>query len=372
MNNAGWMFLDFLENLYHLWLEAAPWLLFGLVIAGLLDALLPQKLLSRWLGKPGFGSILKASLIGTPLPLCSCSVVPAALTIHRNGASKGATVSFLIATPENGADSIALSWPLLGPFLTIVRPLAAIISAIAAGILAGWGDGKRSTVLEKPKETPEDPESRATESGATCCTSSACEGDTAKPNSSKLARGFHFAFIKLLDDVLFWLLFGVIFAAVLETVFPIGSLGEYGRGPLAMLLALVIGIPMYVCATASTPIAAAMLVVGVSPGTVLVFLLAGPATNIGTLAIVRKEFGKKAFRGYLLGVLGCSFLMGMLTDWVAGMLTIEVATQVVEGEHATLPPAISYPATGLLTLWIFWLIGRKVWEKRISPQATAN
>ncbi len=136
-----------------------------------------------------------------------------------------------------------------------------------------------------------------------------------------------------------------------------------------MLLALVIGVPMYVCATASTPIAAAMLVVGVSPGTVLVFLLAGPATNLGTLAIVRREFGKKAFRGYLLGILGCSFLMGLLTDWVAGWLNLDLATQVGKGEHATLPGWIAFPATGLLTAWVLWLVARKIQKKRLSAQA---
>ncbi len=366
------MLNDFFQNLYHLWLEAAPWLLFGLVIAGLLDALLPASLLSRWLGKPGFGSILRASLIGTPLPLCSCSVVPAALTLHRNGASKGATVSFLIATPENGADSIALSWPLLGPFLTVVRPISAILSAIVAGLLAGWGE--KGPMEENEEETPLGQASKSTAQAATepsCCSSTSCGTDTPAKDQSKLARGFHFAFIKLLDDVLFWLLFGVFIAALLETIFPIGSLGEYGRGPIAMLLALGIGVPMYVCATASTPIAAAMLVVGVSPGTVLVFLLAGPATNLGTLAIVRREFGKKAFRGYLLGILGCSFLMGLLTDWVAGMFALDVAAQVGKGAHATLPDWIAFPATGLLTVWIGWLILRGILKKRLSARGAA-
>ncbi|HHI80228.1 MAG TPA: permease [Planctomycetes bacterium] len=366
------MISDFFQNLYHLWIEAAPWLLFGLVIAGLLDALLPQSLLSRWLGKPGFGSILKASLLGTPLPLCSCSVVPAALTIHRGGASRGATVSFLIATPENGADSIALSWPLLGPFLTVVRPLAAILSAIFAGLLAGWGE-KREQVRESTTNgdptPPSEPEDAAP--GSSCCDAS-CGKDTTSGQQSKLARGFHFAFIKLLDDVLFWLLFGVLVAAVLETVFPVGGLGEYGRGPFAMLLALVIGIPMYVCATASTPIAAAMLVVGVSPGTVLVFLLAGPATNLGTLAIVRRELGKRAFRGYLLGILGCSFVMGLLTDWIAALLSIDVASQVGEGSHASLPFWVAQPATWLLTLWILWLIARKLLKKPAIPQPASS
>ncbi len=216
------MLTDFFQNLLHLWLEAAPWLLFGLIMAGLLDALLPQSLLSRWLGKPGFGSILRASLIGTPLPLCSCSVVPAALTIHRNGASRGATVSFLIATPENGADSIALSWPLLGPFLTIVRPISAIISAIVAGLLAGWGEQRETPQKrDEPEQTGE---------GPSCCSSSSCGTDAPAKAQSKLARGFNFAFIKLLDDILFWLLFGVLVAAILETVFPIGSLGAYGGG----------------------------------------------------------------------------------------------------------------------------------------------
>jgi uncharacterized membrane protein YraQ (UPF0718 family) len=358
------MLNDFVQNLYQLWLEAAPWLLFGLVIAGLLDVILPQRLLSRWLGKPGFGSILKASLIGTPLPLCSCSVVPAALTLHRNGASKGATVSFLIATPENGADSIALSWPLLGPFLTVVRPLAAILSAIVAGLLAGWGDATTETTSERLKELGED--------GFSCCSKSSCESESSDTKGTKIARGFHFAFIKLLDDVIFWLLLGVLIAALLETVFPIGSLGEYGQGPFAMLLALVIGVPMYVCATASTPIAAAMLVVGVSPGTVLVFLLAGPATNLGTLAIVRREFGKKVFRGYLLGILCCSFLMGLMTDWLAGLLTINVAAQVGEGDHASMPAWITFPATGLLTLWIFWLLARKILKKRFTAQTAES
>ena len=271
--------MNFLNNLYLLSLDAAPLLVMGLVLAGLMKAWIPNALLERQLGKPGIGSVIKAALFGAPMPLCSCGVLPVAMGLRRAGASKGATVSFLISTPETGVDSIALSYGLLGPVMTIARPIVAIVNAIAAGLLTGWNDSKPATQ----------------EAATTSC----CSKRSAAPTKTTWREGLHYTFGRLLEDMLPWLLVGMLFAAAVQTFVPAAWLAEWGRGPLAMVVMVLVGIPMYICASASTPIAAGLLMAGVSPGAVLVFMLAGPASNIAAVGMVHKELGRRALVAYL-------------------------------------------------------------------------
>jgi uncharacterized membrane protein YraQ (UPF0718 family) len=188
----------FAFNLWSLWVDAAPWLLVGLLLAGVVKVWLPAALMNRWLGGRGMGSIIQAAILGTPLPLCSCSVLPAAMTIYRSGGSKGATVSFLIATPENGIDSIALSYVLLGPFMTVVRPVAAIFSAVLAGVLTEYVVAKG----DKPKPGKTD-----TNCGGGCCCHAAKSAEAERKSFWKtLVGGLVYALSDLLRDVVGWLL----------------------------------------------------------------------------------------------------------------------------------------------------------------------
>ncbi len=316
---------ELLYNLYRLTLDAAPFLLLGLLLAGLMKAWLPDNLLNRHLGGRGPLAVVKAALIGAPLPLCSCGVLPVAMGLRKGGASRGATVSFLVATPETGMDSIGVSYALLGPVMAVVRPPAAIVSALSAGLLAGWGDHEG-----KP------PAPKTADNTTSCCA-------TAQQSPSPtVAVGIRYTLTQLLDDIVLWLLLGLLFAALVKTFVPASWLASWGSGPLAMLVMVAIGVPMYICASASTPIAAGLMVAGVSPGTVLVFLLAGPATNIATLGIVRRELGSTALAGYLTGVVGVSIAMGLGLDWYLQRAGIDVVASMAQaGQMVPQPLALA-------------------------------
>ncbi len=322
------MILEFWHNLSNIWLESASWLILGLLIAGLMKALIPSQWMNRQLGADSKANIVKAALIGAPLPLCSCGVVPAALGLRRSGASKGSTVSFLVATPETGPDSITLSYALLGPFMAIIRPVAAVVSAIVAGLLV--------------RQEAADADNLPTHSNSECCSKKAAEPTCCSSTSSvakqsklhEIQQGLGYAFGQLLVDISGWLLFGILIAAAIQTFVPVDWLAQWGQGWLAMLLMAVIGVPMYICASASTPIAAGFLAAGVSPGAVLVFMLAGPATNIGTLGIIRKELGQQPLVAYLMGVIVCALGFGFLTDYLLQTFQWQGAIKrVAEMEH---------------------------------------
>ena len=287
--------MNFLSNFLQLFMESAPWLLLGFFIAGIIQSLIPKDFLTKHLGGTGKWTTIKAAFIGAPLPLCSCGVVPAALGLRKAGASKNATVSFLVATPETGVDSISVTYALMGPVLAIVRPIAAITSGIVAGLLVG--------------NIPDSPDNKASPVKS-CCKSKAPIAETSLPLLTKLKNGLVFSYIDMLKDIAFWLLLGLIFAAAIKTWVPASFLLQWGDGFLAFVVMTLVGIPMYICATASTPIAAGLLFSGMSPGAVLVFMLAGPATNIGTMGIIYKELGRKSLMAYLSGVILVSYAFG--------------------------------------------------------------
>ncbi|SCZ65006.1 hypothetical protein SAMN03097708_02763 [Thiohalomonas denitrificans] len=314
---------DLFLNILAIYLDAAPWLLLGLIAAGLIKAWVSEAWMIRWLGGRGFGPVARAAVIGAPLPLCSCGVLPAALGLRRSGASRGSTLSFLIATPETGVDSVAVTYALMGPFMAIVRPIAAIFSAVFTGILGGL-------VPEKPL-----PPAAAPDCDDGGCCSSLPIGK-AKPKPSPEAawkcglEGLRYAMTDILDDLAFWLAIGIIAAGALITWLPPQSLAQWGSGVPAMLVMLAIGVPMYICATASTPLAASLLLLGVSPGTVLVFLLAGPATNIATLGLLRRELGGPVLAVYLFGISAAAIACGLATDALVQYTGISVTAQVAE------------------------------------------
>ncbi len=287
--------------------ESAIFLLFGLLIAAFLHVWMSR---SRWgnlLRGEGVRPVLLASAIGLPMPLCSCSVLPAAIALRKQGAGKGATLSFLISTPETSAQSVMLTYSLIGPMMAIIRPLASCITAIVAGVLEILFS-KKFGDASMPDTAPDH----------SCCSGikpNALE-DEITPTVS-IAEGLRHAFVKVFDDIVFWMFVGFIAAAMIKVWMPNALIDAVMRGPLlAMLIMLVVGIPMYVCAEGSTPVAAALIAQGLSPGAALVFLLAGPATNIGSVGLLRSLLGTRTVVVYLASIACVSVGAGLCVDWL--------------------------------------------------------
>ena len=351
--------MDLLFNCWLILVTAAPWLLLGFAIAGLIHAFIPQDLMTKHLGGDGFGTMVKAAFIGAPLPLCSCGVIPAALGLRRSGASKSATVSFLVATPETGVDSVSVSYAMLGPVMAVIRPIAAICSAIVAGALVGK-ETKPSDAIDSDNETE-----------TTCCgqqkptvlgqsISSVCspgpDPSTQPTFVDKLNTAFHFSTGKLIADTAPWLVVGIFFAAVVQTFVPTELLASYGQGILAMTVMVLVSIPMYICATASTPIAAGLLFAGVSPGSILVFMLAGPATNIATLGVVGKELGRRSLIAYLFGVVATAMVFGGALDVALAYYNIDIREGIEQHSHFVsegLSQTLAWILVGLLARAFF-------------------
>ena len=310
---------------WDMYLDTALWLVVGIAAAGAIHVWLPDGLLGKWLGGEGVIPVVKAALIGAPLPLCSCGVLPAAVGLRKDGASKGATVSFLIATPETGPDSVALSYALLGPVMAIVRPAAAIISAIVSGLLTMILVQGTSEPVAEPAPT-------------SCCGSSCCDSKEAEAEN-KLWASLRYGLVEILDDIAVWLAVGLVLAGILSAVIEPKYIAEYGYGLGAMLIMVAVGIPIYVCATASTPIAAGLIAIGVSPGTALVFLLVGPATNIATLGVVGKDLGIRVLAGYLVGIVASALVAGYVTDELLRLWGVNVSVQIEQVGEA-LPEAM--------------------------------
>lgn len=357
--------IGFLQNTLALALDSAPWLLFGLLAAGLIKAWLPMDLVGRSLGGSGVSHVVRAALIGAPLPLCSCGTLPAAFALRRAGASKASTTSFLISTPETGVDSVALSWVLLGPFLALLRPIAAVISAVAAGLLVGLTDKEKSVPAE------------VQETIVSCDSGRCCSGESVDTSASTVKLGFwerniegiRYAMTDLLDDLAFWLAVGILAAGLVVTLVPQDTLVAWGSGLPAMLLMMLISVPMYVCATASTPLAHAMLFAGVSPGTVLVFLLAGPASNLAGLALVNRELGKRTLIAYLVGVGGISVLLGLMLDTAIVAFSIDALAGMAQGDENQheLPILVS-----VVSLLLLVLLGIKPLRRYLIPGKTEH
>lgn len=308
-------------SVWQLLVESAPWLIAGFAFAGVVYVVLPVEQLTRHVGRPGASSVIKAAVIGIPLPLCSCSVIPVASSIRRQGASRGAFLSFIISTPETGADSIAISYALLGPVLAIVRPIAAAITAVTAGILADAAPDRAPA----PSDT----------SASGCCSDDGCGcHDEATPPRGGLVASLRYGFVDMFADLARWLVAGFALAGLASALVPEGFIEQYiGAGFGAMLLMLVVGMPMYVCATSSTPIAAALIAKGLSPGAALVFLLVGPATNVATMMIVARDVGKRGVVIYLVTIAAVAVGTGLLLDAFNGTSITTAAAEPVAEAH---------------------------------------
>ena len=245
-------------------------MLIGLFAAGLVKTYIPEDAMSRWLGCRGFSAVGRAALFGSPLPLCSCGVLPAALGLRRSGASKEATVSFLIAAPETSIDSVAVTYALMGPVMAVYRPIAAVFGAIVTGLDTTFVDEPKNTQKVVTADCCGHDKEQATDS---CCDSSearqessCCSSNTPPAKDSRFIRARRYAGADLLDDIFRWTIIGIVIAGVMSTVIPDGWLAQWGQGLCAMLVMLLFGIPMYICAVASTPVAAGLILEGAPPG----------------------------------------------------------------------------------------------------------
>ncbi|UZP66314.1 SO_0444 family Cu/Zn efflux transporter [Desulfovibrio mangrovi] len=367
-------------------LEASPYVLFGFFVAGLLKGFLPADFVARHLGKGKRAPVLKAALFGIPLPLCSCGVIPAAAGLRTQGASKGATTSFLISTPETGVDSMAVTYALLDPLMTVLRPLAAFISAITAGLLVDILPAERDTFRPQSATAPAAPERPQTtlhafdrvqsitpeaHSGCGCgsngCTDTPAGAPTAATEHSpsvmeRFRKGMRFAFGELIADIGKWLIIGIFIAALITTFLPISFIENYvGDGLFGMMLMVIVGVPMYVCATASTPIAAALALKGLSPGAALVFLLAGPATNAATITVVSRMLGKRVAAVYVASIAVVSVLLGLAVNQVYGVLGFSVSNWV----HATEEHGHSFIAV-ISALVLIGLVAKQMLQSYMS------
>lgn len=297
--------------------EAAPFLLFGFLVAGLLKAFVPDTLLSRHLGGRGPWSVLKGAAIGVPLPLCSCGVLPAAMGLRRQGAGPGATAAFMISTPESGVDSMAVTYAMIDPVMTVLRPLSAFVTALAAGLAA-------NLIPERllPAPAPQPIASGCGCGGGGCCSPKA---QPAAGLVAKVRLGLMHAFGEMLSDVGGWLMVGILAAGAISLFLPPDFVLTYLGGEFTSMLAmLLVGVPMYVCASSSTPIAASLLLKGLSPGAALVFLLTGPATNATTIMAMGRAFGGALTGVYVGAIVACSLALGLLANRLYGLLGLDV------------------------------------------------
>ena len=307
----------FAGNTWILIAEMAPYLMFGFLISGLLFWLIQPEVVERLLGKPGPGAVVKACLIGIPMPLCSCSVIPIGASLREGGASRGATAAFISSTPQTGVDSIFATYSLMGGLFTGVRVAVAFVSGIVTGLLVelfcSRPDRKRRVPVVEIKE-------------AGCCKSV-----SQRPG---LNQSLHYGFVKLPSELAVALITGLVLAGLITTLLPANLFeGSFSSGLTAFLIATLIGLPLYICATASIPMAYALVSAGLSPGAALVFLILGPATNTATVVTIWKIIGHKATGVYLISLL--------IVSWIAGWIfNASVSPQIISDSmhvHETVP-----------------------------------
>jgi HflK protein len=323
------MMVDFLvlvlQEIWYILKEASIFLLFGFALAGVLAVVVPAKTLMRFFGTGKVKSVLWGSVIGAPLPLCSCGVLPTALGLRRQGATKGATVSFLISTPETGVDSISLTYALMDPIMTIFRPVAAVTTAITAGLSVNFLGGSKADQAgaEAPDACCDNGEGH--DHGRQAPAAAEMAAGPARANLDRTMRAiYRYAFRDLFDEITYWLVLGIVLSGVIAAALPADIFERYLNDPLAaMLVMLVIGIPLYTCASAATPVMATLVLKGLNPGAALVFLLAGPATSLSSISVIAKFLGVRVLTLYLASIAVVSLVAGFTLDWTYRALAID-------------------------------------------------
>lgn len=290
--------------------EMSPYLLFGFLLAGLMHAFIPGTLYSQYLAKPNFRSVWFAAMLGIPLPLCSCGVIPTAMSLRKEGASKGATASFLIATPQTGVDSIIATFSLMGLPFAIIRPIAALVTALFGGTMV-------NTFCNDNTQNNNKKEVLNIEKHNHSCSCGCCDNEKKAPKSftGKLKEALEYAFLEMMEDIGKWLVVGLIVAGLITVLVPDSFFEIFKDNSfLSMLLVLCFAVPMYLCATGSIPIAVALMMKGLTPGAGLVLLMAGPACNMASILVINKVMGRKTLITYLASIITGAVGFGLIID----------------------------------------------------------
>ena len=341
---------DFLQSLLNVVCEMAPYLLLGFLIAGILHVFVPKGFYNKYLSKNNRWAVLWAALLGIPLPLCSCGVIPTAVGLRREKASKGAVASFLIATPQTGIDSILATFSLMGLGFAIIRPVAALVTGVCGGLLVN-------------RFVPEDDDADVSASGS-------CEVES----GNRVWRVLRYAYYQMIQDIGGRLVIGLVVAALIQVAVPDEFFLSFGSEPLLqMLVILVVAVPMYICSTGSIPVAAALIMKGLSPGAALVMLMAGPAVNLASILVIRKSMGQRFTWIYLLTIVVFSVLFGLLVNAVG----LEVPINMTHSAHmhgVAGPGVFKLVCAITLTLLITFALAMKLFErfskKTVDPNTT--
>ena len=339
---------DILNALLEVTSAMSPYLLLGFLIAGVLHVFVPKRFYAKYLSRDNKWSVLWAALLGVPLPLCSCGVIPTAVGLKNEGASKGAVASFLIATPQTGIDSILATFSLMGLGFAVVRPVAALVTGVCGGLLVNRFAGGGITVVP------------------TDCTCAVERGN-------RLWRVLKYAYFDMIQDIGLRLLIGLIVAALINVVVPDEFFLSFGKQPLLqMLVILVVAVPMYICSTGSIPVAAALMMKGLSPGAALVMLMAGPAVNIASILVVKKTMGNRFTWIYLLTIVGFSIIFGLIINAIGVGADIVPTCGEAHGACCAAESAVSFSGDGgvfraicsaLLILFIITALSMKFFDK---------
>jgi uncharacterized membrane protein YraQ (UPF0718 family) len=333
----------FIADFWTTFVEMSPYLLFGFFVAGILSVLISAKTVERHLGKPGFGSIFKAAMLGVPLPLCSCGVIPVSMSLYKHGASRGATISFLLSTPQTGLDNIFIIYSLLGPVFAIFSPIAAMVSGLFGGTLVSFFDNHQVAQNQS-------------------CNGDCCN-NTKKEN--RLLKALRYSFLILPADIGKAMLAGLVIAAIISVAIPDDFFSTYltaGGGILAMVVMMAAGIPMYVCSAASVPIAAALIEKGLNPGAAMVFLMTGPATNAAAITTLWATLGHKTAILYLISVVFCSFAAGIILD----MIFYGAPKEAICAHGEMLPAWLGNLCAILLLAVLGWAMVKKTHTKTMN------
>lgn len=345
----------FWSELWHIMLESGLWLVLGLALAGLVHAFVPRAWFIKHLGGRGVAPIAKASLLGIPMPLCSCSVIPVAAGLRREGAGKGATAAFAISTPQTGEESIPVTWALFGPVFALARPVIAVVTAFLAGLLIDTAAGDPPRPPTPAPEPVTGPPTPAIPTPA----------EPTPPLADRLRSALSHGFGTMLRDLAPWLAVGILMAALVGTLVPPGWIAEnVGTGLWPKVAMLFVGVPLYICATSSTPLAWSLVMAGLSPGAAIVLLLTGPATNLATMSWVIKDLGVKALAIYLGVIAAVALAAGTLFDlYLADFMVLadRAATHAHPGGLWAWTKALG--AAAFVTLLVPALVAR-VWPAR--------
>ena len=385
--------------------EMSPYLLLGFLLAGLMHAFIPGRYYTRFLSKPTLGSVINAAIFGIPLPLCSCGVIPTAMSLRKEGASRGAVTSFLIATPQTGIDSIIATFSLMGVPFAVIRPIAALITAVLGGWMVNTFVSLRDRRAQREMAEGTIVKTEETETctchchchenkAESCCpegdsddhhhhhhhsgehhhhsshhrhsshhhhsSSASCHCHDRKiPNTigGKIVEALRYAFLDMMSDIGKWLVIGLVVAGLITIYVPDEVFTIFKDNTMAsMILVLIISIPMYLCATGSIPIAVVLMLKGLTPGAALVLLMAGPACNMASILVIRKGLGFRTLVIYILSIVIGAVFFGCLIDWLqySGMIDftsrVSQTMEIKEGGAGI----IKWTSTIVLTLLLLF------------------